>query len=159
MASNKDYYHALEVYRALCASLDEMDWVYQKDDEKLLVSFGVSGHDVPMSFVALFDADRQILRLLSFFPFNAPTDRIIEMAVAVSVINYRLAMGSFNLNLGSGEIYFRLNSSFRDSLISTELIQSLVSVTCSTIDEYNDKLLALGNDEMTIQEFIRKYSD
>lgn len=156
MGTEKDYYHAKEVYTAICESLDEIGWKYTRDDEKLLVSFSVSGDDIPMSFIIVTDVERQIIRLLSFMPFTVPEDKRIELAVAACVANYKFAVGSFDLDIENGNLLFRVASSFRSSLISTELIRYLVSIACNTIDEYNDQFFAICKGDMTLQEYIDK---
>lgn len=158
MASEKDLYYAREAYKTVCAALDEMDWSYQKDEEKLMVSFGVNGDDIPITVGIVCNLDLQALQFISFLPFNAPSHRMAEIASAICVINYRLAIGSFALNLNDGTIMFRLGSCFRETLISAELVRSLIYLTCSTVDESNDNLFALCNGEMTLKDILQKYS-
>ena len=40
---------AKEVYATLCAALDRREWHYEKDEENLVVHFGVSSDDIHMS--------------------------------------------------------------------------------------------------------------
>ena len=158
MASEKDIYYANEAYKTVCAALDDMGWTYQKDEEKLMVSFGVNGENIPMTVGIVCNLDMQILQLISFMPFNAPSHRMSELASSICVINYRLAMGSFDLSLDDGTIMFKLSSSFRETLISTELVRSLIYVVCSTVDESNGDLFALCNGDVTLKNIMEKYS-
>ena len=158
MAKEKNLYYAREAYDAVCTALDEMDWSYQRDDEKLMVSFGVNGEDIPITVVIACNLDLQFLQLMSLLPFNAPSYRMTEVASSICVINYRLAVGNFDLSLDDGTIMFKLNSSFRETLISTELVHSLIYLTCSTVDKSNGDLLALCSGDMTLKDILEKYS-
>ena len=156
MATGSDYYHAKEVYKGLCEALDEMEWKYHNDDEKFIVTFGVNGDDIPMNFVVLVDVERQLLRVMSMMTFEIPTEKRVEISALLSMINYKLAMGCFDLNIGTGEIIFKFNTCFRECLISTELIQMMIMVACNTIDMYNDQIKAVSDGNMTLGEFTER---
>lgn len=158
MASENDLYYGREAYKTLCAVLDDMNWTYQKDEEKFMVSFGVSGENIPITVGIVCNLDLQALQLISFLPFNAPSHRMAEMATAICAINYRLALGCFDLNLNDGTVMFKMSSCFRETLISTQLVSSLIYLTCSTVDESNEDLFALCNGDMTLKDILEKYS-
>ena len=56
---------AKKVYQTVCSALEERNWTYKKDEEKLAVFFGVTGEDLPMDIVMSVDEDRQLLRIFS----------------------------------------------------------------------------------------------
>ena len=76
------------------------------------------------------------------------------MSVAVSIANYGLVDGSFDYNIVSGKIYFRMTNSFIDSTVSKDLIMYLILCSCKTIDDYNDKFLMLSNGTISLEKFI-----
>ena len=145
MANEKQLKVAKEAYETLCSTLDSMKFNYKRDDDKLMVFFGVSGEDIPMEFIVHCDADRQIIRLMSFLPFKMNEDKRIDGAVATCQVNYLLADGSFDYNVGDGTIIFRMTSSFRASLVGTELFKYMFQVAWSTVDKYNDQFMMISN--------------
>ena len=154
MANEKELKLAKEVYKNLAEMLDARDWKYGKDEENFIIYFGVNGDDMNMPFVIFVDSDRQLVRLSSRFPFKVDKDSRVTVAVALNYVNYQLADGSFDFNVGDGTISFRMTSSFRESVIGAELFSYMVDCTAETVDRYNDKVLALANKEMDIGQFV-----
>ena len=156
MASAKELKMATTIYETLCETLDERNWKYARHDDDRVITFGVSGDDLPMDMIIICDADYQLVRLLSPFSFKVPQDKRVEMALATCHVNYQLADGSFDMDLGDGDLLFRLTSSFRESLISKEMLNYMINVSCSTIDEYNDKFLMICKGVLSVQDFMTK---
>ena len=145
---------AQQVYQTLCEAIDNRNWRYGKEEDKLLVHFGVNGDDIPMQFIIFVDEDRQLIRLMSPLPFKMSEAKLMEGAIATCVASYRIADGSFDYDLTDGRIVFRMTASFRGSVIGEGLIQYLISCACAVVDNYNEKFLAIDKDLMSISDFI-----
>ena len=148
---------AQETYNGLCKSLDNIGWKYQRNDEELKIMFGVNGDDLAMHFLIIVDVERQLIRLLSLLPFQMSANKRVDGAIAICAINYLLADGNFDLDVETGNIIFKLTSSFRSSLIGEEAFNYMVDVSCHTIDLYNDKLEALSDGRISIEDFLRNF--
>lgn len=156
MAEENNMVLAARVYETLCTALDNRDWTYEKEEERLIVRFSVTGEDIPMRMIVLVDADRQLIRLFSFMPFKMPEDKRIEGAIATCVASYALSDGGFGYDIASGEIVFKITASFRESMIGDGLFQHMISCACSVVDAYNDKFLAIGKGLLSINDFINQ---
>ena len=108
-----------------------------------------------MEFIVHCDADRQLIRLMSFLPFKISDAKRVEGAIATCHANYLLADGSFDYNLGDGTIIFRMTSSFRESLVGDELFKYMIHVACITVDKYNDQFLMISKGNLSITDFIK----
>ena len=146
---------AKEVYQDLCVTLDGRNWRYQRHDDDLVVTFGVSGEDLPMDFVLMVDADRQLIRLFSRMPFTVPEEKRMDLAIATCAATYDLADGSFDFDLKEGAITFRMTASFRESKIGEGLFQYMIDCSCAMVDEFNDKFLAISKGFLSIQDFLK----
>lgn len=158
MADEKKMELAKQVYTTLCAAIDRREWNYQKDEEKLVAYFGVSGDDIPMQFILAVDAERQLIRVMSPLPFKMSESKRMEGAIATCVASYGMADGSFDYDLSDGTIVFRMTASFRESLIGEGLFQYLISCSCAMVDAYNDKFLAIDKGLLSITDFISSRS-
>ena len=154
MSDEKKMKQAQAVYGALCSMLDERGWRYDKNDEKMTIHCGAQGDDLPMNIVMEVDMKRELISLLSMMPFAIPENRRIPMAIAVSRANYGLIDGSFDYDCTSGKIIFRLTSSYTGSLIGKNLLSYMLSCSCYTIDEYNDKFLMVAKNDMTTEQIL-----
>ena len=154
MAEENKHEKALTVFRGLCAFLDGEDWKYDKDTEELIIRLGAEGKNLLMDMVIRVDEDRQVFQTLSELSFEVPEDVRMDMAVAVSVVNRRLVDGSFNYNIPTGRITFRMACCYIDSDLGKDLYKYLILCSFRTIDEYNDKFLRLVDGQVEIQDFI-----
>ena len=156
MVDEKKMELAKQVYQTLCEAIERREWNFGKDEEKLLVHFGVSGDDIPMQFILIVDAERQLIRLMSPMPFKMSESKRMEGAIATCAASFGMADGSFDYDLSDGTIVFRMTASFRESLIGEGLFQYLISCSCAMVDKYNDQFLALDKGIMSITDFIAK---
>ncbi len=147
---------AQQVYSTLCGGIERRGWKFGKDEDKLLVHFGVRGEDIPMNFILIVDVERQLVRLMSPLPFKMSEEKRMEGAIATCVATYGMADGSFDYDLSNGEIVFRMTASFRESTIGEGLLQYMISCSCAMVDKYNDQFLAIDKGLISIADFIAK---
>ena len=155
MADEKVIRHARTVFGTLCEMLDSHGWRYDRDDEELVIKCGANGEDIPIDIKIKVNAEKQIVSLYSHLPFDVPEAERVTMALAVSAANLNMVDGSFDYNIGNGNILFRLTSSFRESLIGHDMLEYMLFVSCSTVDNYNDKFLMLIKHVMSLEDFIK----
>ena len=148
----KDLQNARQAYSMLCASLDDIGYHYQQNDEDLDVHFEVHGDGLPMELTISIDGERDLIRLLSFLPFKVKPERIQEIALGVCKINDILINGNFDLGIEKGRLTFRMVQSYRDSLIDMEVFKYMIYVSLNTIDEYSEKLYLLSRGKITLDE-------
>ena len=147
---------AKEVFDTLVNMLDTRDWKYEKHEDELLIKSGIKGEDLPIDFIVVVNPKNEVVQFISSLPFNIPEDKRIDAAVAVCVANYGLVDGSFDYDISDGEIRYRLTSSYRESIISEDLLEYMIMVSASTVDQYNDRFFMVSKGMMSIQQFIEK---
>lgn len=148
---------AKEVFASLVKMLDAREWHYEKDEENLVIHSGVKGDDLPIGFIVAVDAEREAVRFLSKLPFSMPEDKRVDGAIAVCVANNGIVDGSFDYDLNSGDIIFRLTTSFRsESVLSDDLLEYMILSAAAIIDRYNDKFFFLAKGMINIQQFIEQ---
>lgn len=145
---------AQRVYNTLCGALDALSWKYDKDDDKLVVSFSLTGEDLPMRFIIFVDVDRQLVRLFSRMPFEMSEDKRVEGSIAACHAAYGLTDGCFEYDLSEGKITYRMACAFIDNDISVEIIHYMIDFACTVIDKYNVKFFAINKGYMTIEKFL-----
>ena len=141
----------------LTAMLDHRNLKYtvqEQTDARTHIRIRFSGADLPMTLHIILRADKQIASVFSVMPFAIDEARRKDAAVAVAAANHGLIDGSFDLNLSTGEIRFRLTSCFIDSVLSESLFSYLMFVSAETVDRYNDRFLALNSGDMTLEQFL-----
>ena len=150
---------ALAVFNGLCANLDAHEFPYQRHEDRLTIEGTARGNDFPMEINIEVDENRQLVILLSHQPLVVPEDKRLDMAVAASVVNNALIDGSFDFDLKSGHMFFRMTSCYIDSLVGDELFTYMIAVSLHTIDEYNDKFFMLAKGMMTLEQFLERFQN
>lgn len=158
MTDERKLNDAKQVYQTLCKALDSREWTYQREDEELTVRFGIRGDDEPMYFVIEVDANRQLIRLASPFPFKMSEANRVAGALITTIASSKLANGCFDYQASTGSIAFRMTSFFHECSVGQEHFLYLVDVACHTVDQFNDRFLAVDRGEMGITDFIREYA-
>lgn len=156
---DKQLKKAREVFEYLCNMCDKMGLNYDRNEDKLVIEFGCSGDDLPMSFLVYVEQERQYIGLLSRLPFSTPEDKVVEIALAVTAINYNIPDGQFDFDIDEGNITFKMTSSYRESLLSEEVFKYMMGWALHTVEEYNDKLFMLGKGAIDIKDFLQEISD
>ncbi len=147
--------NAQNMYNNLCAMLDEKEVRYNRMDDEMMVKFTMRGEDLPMDYLIAVDAERELVRLFSYLPVTFSGDDRVLGAVVTCRINYELADGCFDYNFADGTVMFRMTASYKDSLISKDLLAYMVACTGYTVDKYNDTLLLLAKGRMSLEEFLK----
>lgn len=156
MADEKKMKQAKTTFGTLCEMLDEHGVHYEKDTDKLLVHFYMNGDDIPMEVFAEVDAERELVRVHSPLPFAFSEAKRLEGAIATSQANYRMADGSFDYNFRDGKVFFRLTSSYKESLLSKDLLGYMIACTVYTVDKYNDKFLMIDKGLLSLDDFLKQ---
>ena len=154
MAEEKDLQQAKKVYETLCGTLTSHDWHFEKNDDKFEIECGAQGEDLPMKITIQVDAERHLVMLLSHLPFVISEDKRLDLAVAVSIVNNKLVDGSFDYDVKSGHMFFRMTNSFLESELGEDAFTYMLFCSCQTIDEYNDKFLMIAKNMMSLEQFI-----
>jgi len=154
MSEIKDMEQAKNVFETLCSAFDNRNWHYKKDEEQLAIECKPHSEDLPIELTMKVDAERMLVSSFSHLPFEVKEDKRLDVAIAISAINYMLVDGSFDFDIKSGHIFYRMTNSYRESIIGEEVFTYLLQCSGAMIDEYNDKLLMLGKGMITIEQFL-----
>ena len=154
MATDKELRQAQNVYKIACDTLDDMGWVYNKDESILEIYTGAGGDDHTISIRICVEPEKNLVTILSEIEIGSDKDSMVPVSIAVSLINNRLVDGSFDYNILTGQMFFRITSSYKNSLISKEVFDYMVYIVCHTVDEYDGKLISLSKGEMNFDEFV-----
>lgn len=153
---NTKMLQAQKTFETFCRMMDAQNWKYAKDEEKLMIETGARGDDLPIALRVLVDAERMLVRLYSPMDFEVAADRLVDMAMGICIINDNLVDGNFDLNVENGNIFYRMTTSFRESLISEEAFDFFLGFAIHVIDEYNDKLLMLAKGMLTPSQLLEQ---
>ncbi len=138
----------------ICQAFDEKGWRYTVEEDNYKVKLKFDGEDFPIELIFRCFDTRNLIQILSFLPFKMSEDKRTEGAIATSHANYQLADGCFDYKMADGTILFRMCATYRDSIISAELIHYLVECTYFTVEKYNEQFFMISKGMTSIEDFI-----
>jgi hypothetical protein len=150
----KEMKQAKIVYETICKSMDDRGWHYKREEEDMVIRCGARGDDLPMDIIIHVNTKAQVVSLISPLPYKIKEDKRVEAALAICVANYGLVNGSFDYDLSDGSIHFRVVSSYRESILGTELFDYMIGISVHTVDKYNDKFLMISSGMMSFEQFL-----
>ncbi len=149
--------NAAQNAEVLLAMLDHQKLKYtieERTEVRTHIRIHFTGEDIPMTLHIILRTDRQIVSVLSVLPFKIGEARRQDAAIAVAAANHGLIDGSFDLNMQTGEIRFRLTSCFIETVLSEALYSYLMYVSAETIDRYNDRFRDLNEGKLNLEGFL-----
>lgn len=102
----------------IISTLESQDFNFQKSDEDMRVAFQIETDNLPVVISVVTDVERQLIRIVAGYSIVFPEDKRVDGAIAACVTNRNLVAGGFDYDYESGEIVFRISSSFAGSVIS-----------------------------------------
>jgi len=75
---------------------------------------------------------------------------------AVAGINFRLTDGDFQIDIHDGSILYNMSNSYAGGAYSDEVIRYMLGMSVSIVDEFNDKLMLLAKDFITLNDLLKK---
>ena len=154
MAEQENLKLSKTTFDTLCKAMEHDNWYFIKHEEELKIECSAQGEDLPIDITIFVDPERMLIILMSRLPFIISEKARVDAAVAVSAVNNSLAHGSFDYDIKTGRLFFRMSNSFRESLIGEDLFMYMTTVAGVTVDRYNDKFFMLSKGIVSIEQFI-----
>ena len=140
MTDKNEMISANRVYGSLLNIVRKNKYDFDDDEEIMTVNFDVKREASFIPFTITVDAERQLIRLYSPLDVQIDENNRLEACVNICKCSCELDMGSFDYDLYSGSIEFRMATSFNGSLISDKQIENMISYTCGVVKKYTNRL-------------------
>lgn len=150
---------AKRVFDTMIDFLEDAKLNYERDDENLAVTLGLSGEDLPMVFNMRVIPGLEAIVCASVFPFTVPEDKASEVSLIINLVNVKMQLGNFEFNPADGRISFRVSSNYTDSIIGKNLFAMLLTIANTMVEEYNDKFFMYIKGKIDIDDFFGFSSD
>lgn len=146
------------MYDMICNTLREKNLKFIDFEDTRTVMLQIEA-EFPMNLMAQVDEERQLIRLISLLPVEFPEDKRIDGAIAAGMTNFNMFVGSFDFDYERGRTAFRMTASFLNSVISPDVILSLVGRSVTMLDDYGTKLCKLAEGQMSIEQYLDMFDE
>lgn len=144
---------ALALLNAISNKLHEMHFKHDKDESTLSIIAVTIGDDLPFPLHMHVVEELRVISVDSMQPFSVPEKSRVDMAVAIPMVNCRIAEGSFHYDITDGTIIYHMTVPYVGTEFTEKMVTFITLVCCKTVDEYNDKLKLLADGAISIEQF------
>ncbi len=134
-----------QIVNAVRDWLDDDDWHYEYNAEKQLITMGISLKSKIKTGKIYVDFKEDAYLVYVYPPISGDKDNLTELVKYLTMANYGLLNGNFELDANDGEIRYKVyvNCDGLESL-STEVVRDSICVGCAMMDRYGDGIAALA---------------
>lgn len=140
--------------------LDADNWHYDYNAERHLFKMGISLKSKIKSGRIFVDVKKDCYVVYLYAPISGDKDKLAELTKYLTMANYGLLNGNFELDAQDGEIRYKtyVNCDGMEKL-SSEVIQDSIYVGCVMMDRYGDGIAALALGFSDADTEIKKAED
>nr|BAL52684.1 hypothetical conserved protein [uncultured prokaryote] len=143
-----------KLYQAVVSFFTEDGWHFLEREEDSTVLMTVKGSVTEFQCRAIALEDRQQFIFYSVCPIKVPEERRAAALELIARINYRLVIGSFQINLDDGTVLFVTSIDVENDSLTPALIRNLVGANLATMDKLLPCILSLSFGNCSAQEAL-----
>ena len=147
-------YKVIQTYDTIIRAFKNLQYTYQRNDEEFFVFSSFKGNCMKIPLLVGVERSSHRVFLKSRLPFIVSYPNRETVAVALCVLNNRLANGYFDFDFTEGIINFMMFNPLKDSILGEELFEYMIKTALLTVDEYNSPIFKLSEATISIKDFI-----
>lgn len=125
--------------------LDSDDWRYEYDAEDHIIKTGIKLNSKIKSARILVNIKSDSYVVYVYAPINGDKDNLGELIKYLTMANYGLISGNFELDVNDGEIRYKTHVNCEDlESISDAVIKDSIYVGCAMMERYGNGIAALA---------------
>ena len=136
-------------------SEDEWFYVESENHENLILRMNHWGENGRFSCQAEYNETQGIFYFYSYFPINVPEDKRVKMAEFITLVNYGMRIGNFEMDFEDGEVRFRTSIDFEGHGLSHPLVSNHVYPNVWMMDRYLPGLFAIVYSDKSAIEILK----
>jgi hypothetical protein len=125
---------------ALIAVRDRKGWTLEQLPDKLIWRTEAAGEQQRYTCYAQIDPELGQLVFYGIVPHTVAEEDRVEAAVAVTGVNYGLAIGKFELDLRDGELRYSTGIDVTGTRLDPVVLERMVDIALEMLDAYTPTL-------------------
>jgi hypothetical protein len=136
----------LNILQTIANFFTAENWPFVTVQDEQILQMAVGGQNEKLTCYAQVIEEQSLLIFYSNCPIEAPESKRKALAEFLTLVNYNLIIGNFQLDLKSGQIRYKTSLDVSDSTLSTTQIKNLVYTNITMMDEYLPEILSVINN-------------
>ena len=140
-------------------SEDEWYFVETEDRGALVLRMNHWGENGRFSCQAEYNQAQEIFYFYSYFPVDVPEDKRMKMAEFLTLVNYGMRIGNFEMDFTDGVVRFRTSIDFEGQELSYALVSNHVYPNVWMMDRYMSGLFAIVYTDRDPKELLESIEE
>lgn len=124
------------LFETVLAHLEADNVESRRIGDHTAVEMGVAGDNGSYRMVIVVDAERSVVRFLTFVEGKVPEHRRRDVMEFLTRANYGLLLGNFEIDLSDGEVRFKVAREAESSELTHEQFQNDLYLSVALMDRY-----------------------
>jgi hypothetical protein len=143
------------IVQAVHGFLREMEWHWEQLDEHRLRAM-VSGDTCQWTWLAVWDEDDTGFASYSICPFQIPKNRRLAVAEYITLANYGLRVGNFELDFRDGEARYKTSVPLKKDKLTRSMVRELAFFGFNMMDRYLPGMMAVAFGKLSPRKAIEQ---
>jgi hypothetical protein len=100
-------------------------------------------HGIYQVYFTATDAN-DLVRVVSHYGSRVPVDRRAAVGEALTRINWRTSIGSFDMDLSDGDVRFRIGMDVEEGLLSQKMANNMLGFAMHMMERYHEPLMRIA---------------
>ena len=151
---NKKNLQKYSIYQTIINFFNREDWEFQESSDKQGLRLGFKGKNGEWICFAIVREEQQQLLFYSVCMIKAPKNKLANVAEFITIANFGMAIGNFELDLTDGEIRYKTSIDVNGDRLNFDLISNLVYTNVMMMDKYLPGIIWVIRGDMEAEEAI-----
>jgi len=135
--------------------LEKAGFLFERIDGEQTFEMDFSGDNADFRVLVSVDDEKRVLTALTLCPINVPKPKLPATAELVARINCNLSLGSFNIDMDDGLIFFRTGVSVGHMDLDNETLHVLVYGNFLMMDNHFPAIASVAYGEVPPKKAIQ----
>jgi hypothetical protein len=135
---------------------DEDGWVFKEIEHRRVLALGIEGKNGRFDCYMIAREEEKQLSVYSVFPVKVPDHKRYSIATFLTMINYGIVIGNFEMNFYDGEIRYKTSLDVEGDRLSSTLVKHLVYSNVTSMDKYLPGIMSVIFGNLSPEEVISR---
>lgn len=133
--------YSAEIKAAIEQYLKNDEWHYTFDEEREIIRCGINLKNRLKECRIIADIDETKYLTLALINLNCDEEHRDELAKFLTMVNYGLLIGNFEMDYSDGEVRYKVATNCKDCIPSQSVIEDSMMIPAVMFDQYGDAIV------------------
>lgn len=151
--------YSLAIKEAIEQYLTNDEWNYEFDEEREIIRCGINLRNRLKECRIIVDIDETKYLSIALISLNCDEEHRVELSKLLTMINYGLLIGNFEMDFSDGEVRYKIATNCKDCIPSQSIIEDSMMIPAVMFEQFGDAILDVMFGYKTAEEAYASTED